>query len=133
MSRLRDAAPRGLAGIFTVAGVLHFLRPSFFDALMPRTIPARLHRPLAYGSGVAELACAYGLVRRARWASTASIALLLAVWPANLQMALDAGSGRNEGGMDSAAMAWGRMPFQLPLLWAARQAAPSRRTPAPVD
>ena len=126
MSRLRALAPRGLAGLFAAAGVLHFVWPSFFDPLMPRMLPARFHRPLIYGSGVAELACAYGLARRTRWASAASTALLLAVWPANLQMALDAGTGRNPGDMDSAAVAWGRMPMQLPLLWAARQAAPSR-------
>jgi len=123
MSRLRARAPLGLAGVFGVAGLLHFLRPAFFDALMPRLLPARLHRPLIYGSGAAELACAYGLVRRTRWAGTASTAVLLAVWPANLQMALDAGSGRNPGGMDSRWTAWGRMPLQLPMLWAARQAA----------
>ena len=117
-----------LAGVFAVAGVLHVVRPAFFDALMPRLVPARLHRPLVYVSGAAELACAVGLVRRARWAPGASTALLLAVWPANLQMALDAGSGRNEGAMDSAAVAWGRMPFQLPLLWAARQAARAQGT-----
>jgi uncharacterized membrane protein len=127
MSRLRAHAPQGLAGIFAVAGLLHFLRPSFFDPLMPRALPGRVHRPLIYGSGVAELACAYGLVRRTRWASAASTALLLAVWPANLQMALDAGSGRNPDGMDSPVVAWGRMPFQLPMLWAARQAAPGGR------
>ncbi len=79
--------------------------------------------------GLAELACAWGLARRARWASAASTALLLAVWPANLQMALDAGSGRHPGGGDSAAVAWGRMPLQLPLLWAARQAARSGAVP----
>jgi uncharacterized membrane protein len=128
MSRLRTRAPQGLAGIFAVAGTLHFLRPTFFDALMPRVLPARLHRPLIYGSGVAELACAYGLARRTRWASAASTALLLAVWPANLQMALDAGSGRHPDSMDSPAVAWGRMPLQLPLLWAARQAAPGRQS-----
>ncbi len=122
MSRLRTSAPRGLAGVFTLTGVLHFVRPSFFDPLMPRVVPARFHRPLIYASGVAELVCAAGLLRRTRWASTASTAVLLGVWPANLQMALDAGSGRNEGAMDSAAVAWGRMPLQLPLLWAARQA-----------
>jgi len=127
MPRVRARAPQGLAGILAVAGLLHFLRPAFFDPLMPRALPARLHRPLIYGSGVAELACAYGLARRTRWASAASTALLLAVWPANLQMALDAGSGRNSDGMDSRLAAWGRMPLQLPLLWAARQAAPDRR------
>jgi uncharacterized membrane protein len=127
MSRLRTAAPTALAGVLGVAGVLHVVRPSFFDDLMPRMLPARLHRPLIYASGAAELVCAVGLVRRARWASTASTALLLAVWPANLQMALDAGSGRHPGSMDSTAVAWGRMPLQLPLLWAARQARPTDR------
>ena len=122
MSRLRASAPTGLAAVFTLTGVLHFVRPAFFDPLMPRVVPARYHRPLIYLSGVAELVCAVGLVRRTRWASSASTAVLLGVWPANLQMALDAGSGRHEGAMDSAAVAWGRMPLQLPLLWAARQA-----------
>jgi len=54
-------------------------------------------------------------------AGPASTALLLAVWPANLQMALDAGTGRHPGGMDSPLVAWGRMPLQLPMLWAARE------------
>jgi uncharacterized membrane protein len=127
MSRLRSSAPTGLACIFALTGVLHFTRPSFFDPIMPRMVPSRFHRPLVYGSGVAELACAVGLIRRASWASSASTAVLLAVWPANLQMALDAGSGRHEGAMDSAAVAWGRMPFQLPMLWAARQARHTSR------
>jgi uncharacterized membrane protein len=133
MESIRAAAPRTLAGVFAVAGVLHLVRPSSFDALMPRILPARLHRPLVYASGVAELACATGLVRRARWAPTASTLLLVAVWPANLQMALDAGSGRNEGGMDSPVVAWGRMPLQLPMLWAARQAARAGRAPTPAS
>ena len=107
--------------------MLHTVRPTFFDPLMPRALPSRLHRPLVYASGAAEIVCAVGLVRRTRWASAASTALLLAVWPANLQMALDAGSGRHPGSMDSAAVAWSRMPLQLPLLWAARQARPTGR------
>lgn len=127
MSQLRSSAPTGLACIFAVAGVLHFARPSFFDPIMPRVVPSQLRRPLVYGSGVAELVCAVGLIRRKNWASTASTAVLLAVWPANLQMALDAGSGRHEGTMDSAAVAWGRMPLQLPMLWAARQARSASR------
>lgn len=122
MSRLRSIAPTVLAGVFTVSGVLHIVRPALFDQLMPRAVPGRFHRPLIYASGAAELACATGLFRRTRWASAASTAVLVGVWPANLQMALDAGSGRNEGAMDATAVAWGRMPLQLPLLWAARQA-----------
>lgn len=127
MSRLRSSAPTGLACIFALTGALHFARPSFFDPIMPRMVPSRLHRPLVYGSGVAELTCAVGLIRRKPWASAASTAVLLAVWPANLQMALDAGSGRHEGAMDSAAVAWVRLPLQLPMLWAARQARHASR------
>ena len=41
-------------------------------------------------AGVAELACAYGLLTRRRWAGPASAVLLLAVWPSNLQFALAA-------------------------------------------
>ena len=122
MSRIRAAAPTGLACLFTVTDVLHFVVPGSFEAIVPRVLPARIHRPAVYASGVVELACAVGLARRTRWASAASTALLLAVWPANLQMALDAGSGRLPGAMDAAAVAWGRMPLQLPMLWAARQA-----------
>ena len=112
----------GLACIFALTGVLHFARPAFFDPIMPRIVPDKLRRPLVYGSGVAELACAGGLIRRTTWASALSSIVLIAVWPANLQMALDAGSGRHNGPMDSAAVAWARMPLQLPMLWAARQA-----------
>jgi uncharacterized membrane protein len=49
---------------------------------------------------------------------------LAAVFPANLQMALDAGSGRHPGAMDNAALAWGRLPLQAVMIWAARQARP---------
>ena len=60
MNRLRSPAPTALAGIFGVAGVLHIVRPSLFDGLIPRMLPARLHRPLIYASGAAELVCAAG-------------------------------------------------------------------------
>jgi uncharacterized membrane protein len=127
MDRLRASAPVALACIFGVSGVLHIVRPSLFDALVPRVFPGRTHRPVIYASGAAELMCAAGLIRRRQWAPAASSALLVAVLPANLQMALDAGSGRHPGAMDSSLVAWGRIPLQLPLLWAARQARPTPR------
>ena len=92
---------------------------------MPRALPEASHRALIYVSGVAELVCAWGLVRRTRWASGASVAVLAAVFPANLQMALDTGSGRHPGAMDRADVAWGRLPLQLAMVWAARQARPA--------
>jgi uncharacterized membrane protein len=127
MTSPRRAAPALLATVFTASGIVHFVRPQFFEAIMPRLFPARSHRALIYASGAAELVCAVGLVRRTRWASAASTFLLLAVFPANVQMALDAGSGRNPGATDRADVAWGRLPLQLPMLWAARQASRPRQ------
>jgi uncharacterized membrane protein len=91
---------------------------------MPRAIPERHHKGVIYVSGLAELICAAGLFRRTRWAPPASVALLGAVFPANLQMALDAGSGRNPGAADKRIVAWGRLPLQIPMIWAALQARP---------
>jgi uncharacterized membrane protein len=124
MTRSRSGAPLALAGVFTASGIGHLVRPQFFESIMPRSIPARHHRALVYLSGIAELVCAAGLVRRTRWASAASTAVLVAVFPANVQMALDAGSGRHPGAMDTTAVAWGRLPLQLPMIWAAVQARP---------
>jgi uncharacterized membrane protein len=110
--------------MFTTSGVVHMVRPQAFTAIMPRAIPQQHHKNLIYLSGLVELGCAVGLVRRTRWAPSASIALLAAVFPANVQMALDSGSGRNPGPSDKPAVAWGRLPLQVPLVWAALQARP---------
>jgi uncharacterized membrane protein len=124
MSRLRRRAPELLAAAFTTSGIVHMVRPQVFAAIMPRAIPERHHTNLIYVSGLAELVCAFGLRRRARWAAPASVAVLAGVFPANLQMALDSGTGRNPGPSDSRAVAWGRLPLQLAMIWAALQARP---------
>jgi len=126
MSRLRNRAPLALAAAFATSGVVHLVRPQSFTAIMPRAIPEEHHTNLIHLSGLAELICAAGLVRRTRWASSASIAVLAAVFPANVQMALDAGSGRNPGASDNPAVAWGRLPLQIPMVWAAWQARRGR-------
>jgi uncharacterized membrane protein len=131
VDRLRRTAPLTLAAAFTASGVVHLIRPAFFESIMPRAIPERYHRPLVVASGLAELVCASGLIRRTAWSGPASTALLLGVFPANLQMALDAGTGRHPGAMDTAAVAWGRLPLQLPMIWAALQAG--RRAGRPED
>ncbi len=77
-----------------------------------------------WASGVAELGCALALlVRRSRsvggWACAA---LFVVVFPANVQMAVDALQG--EGG--SVAVALVRLPLQVPLvLWAVHVARPA--------
>ena len=111
--------PRGVAGAFALSGVVHLVRPQVFTPMVPRSLPAP--RALVVLSGVAELVCAAGLLGRARWAGDASTALLLAVWPANVVMARDAGSGRHPGPADSRLVTWVRVPLQPLLIWAARR------------
>ena len=131
MSTLRLRAPHVLAAMFASSGTVHLVRPQAFAAIMPRAIPGRHHRNLIYLSGLFELVCAVGLFRRAAWAAPASVAVLGAVFPANLQMALDAGSGRNPGAADKRLVAWGRLPLQISMVWAALQSRPHvQRTPS---
>ena len=105
-----------VATAFTVSGVVHLVRPQTFEVAMPPWVPK--HRELIVASGVAELACAAGLAvpstRRA--AGIASAALLVAVYPANVQMALDAQKGRNTG-YKIGTLA--RLPLQWPMIKAA--------------
>ena len=70
---------------------------------------------------------AAGLHRRAPWAGNLAALTLLAIWPANIQMALEAGKHKGPGAalMNNKALMWGRVPLQLPLIWAALQARPA--------
>ena len=85
----RDVA--GLAALLATSGVVHLVRPQVFEGIVPRVLPN--HRALVYVSGVAELLCAAGLLHPAtrRPAGYASAALLVAVFPANVQMSVDSG------------------------------------------
>ncbi|MGV1003592.1 MAG: hypothetical protein ACOYEV_02255 [Candidatus Nanopelagicales bacterium] len=122
-----NALPVGtkvVAGAFAVSGVIHLVRPRVFIPLVPRPLPR--HEAVIV-SGVAELVCAAGLLVRARWAPTASAALLLAVWPGNLQMALDL--QRSDRPAAAKVAGWARLPVQLPLIAAAWR-SPVRQGPA---
>lgn len=116
----------GLAALFTTSGAVHLVRPAVFLPLVPRWVPAR--RGAILVSGVAELLCAAGLAHpRTRGAAGwASAALLVGVFPGNVQMALDARRSR------STALRVGsvaRLPLQVPLVLAALRAArEGRRT-----
>jgi uncharacterized membrane protein len=107
-----------LAALLAGSGVLHLQRPAPFAAIVPRPLGDPL--PWVYGSGVTELACAAGLAatRTRRGAALATAALLVAVYPANVQMALTAlRSPRASGAYRAVTLA--RLPLQLPLiLWA---------------
>ena len=70
------------------AGLGHFLVPHAYAATIPAALPA--HLALVYASGVAEIAGGLGLVLPStrRLAAWGLVALLVAVFPANVSMAL---------------------------------------------
>ncbi len=110
-----------LVGTFLVSGVMHFVKPETFESIIPKSLPA--HRTLVYVSGAAELLCAAGLLvpKTRRVAGIASAALLVAVFPANLNMASKAGkklsddpNDHKKQGLLAASLA--RLPMQLPAI-----------------
>lgn len=94
---------------FVFAGVMHFVKPRMYEAIMPPWLPRR--RELVYASGVAEAVGGAGLMTPLREpAGWWLIATLVAVFPANLHMALHADDYRVAGGRRTLIA---RLPFQL--------------------
>ncbi len=117
---------RLLAVFFTAAGLLHFLRPQMYEEIVPDALPA--HHELVLASGAAEIAGAVLVVfpRTRRLGGLWLVATLIAVFPANVNMAL------NPDRYDSLAPAllWARLPLQGLLIWWVWRAT---RTPATQD
>lgn len=75
-----------LAALFVVAGALHFISTDSFVKIMPPYVP--YHRELVFLSGVFEIVLGVLLLipKSSRFAAWGSIALLIAVFPANIYM-----------------------------------------------
>jgi len=117
---------RLLAVFFAAAGTLHFVRPEMYEQIMPAYLPA--HYELVLASGAAEIAGAAGVVpaRTRRLAGFWLAATLIAVFPANVDMALH--PDRYPG--LSPALLWGRLALQpLAIWWALAATRPSRDAP----
>jgi len=103
---------------FAFAGLMHFLRPRMYERIVPPYLPA--NREIVYASGVAEIAGGLATMHPAtrRAGSAWSIATLVAVFPANVHMALNA--SRYEKGVPGGEPAlWARLPVQaLFIAWA---------------
>jgi uncharacterized membrane protein len=102
---------RILGVAFIGAGLLHFLRPRPYEAIMPPYLPA--HRELVMLSGAAEIAGGVTALfpathRFSRWWL---IALLVAVFPANVQMAINPGDIKGLPDIPGWAL-WARLPLQ---------------------
>lgn len=115
MTRLQKA----LAGFFGFMGTMHFVTPRSFEAIMPPQLPA--HREAVLVSGVAEMVGGAAVLspRTRRFARWWLLSLLLAVFPANVHMALNPEQIR---GLDLNRIPrwalWARLPLQpLAMLW----------------
>lgn len=86
MSRFRIFCRFALALTFVGVGLTHFLAPGSFLRIVPPYLPAP--RLLVYLSGAAEVAGGLGLLWPATrgWAAGGLVALLVAVFPANVYM-----------------------------------------------
>ena len=108
-----------LGATFLATGVLHFLRPRMYEAIMPRYLPA--HRELVYASGVAEVAGGAGVLfgRTRKGAAWWLIATLVAIFPANVEMAVNADRFKRF----PEPLLWARLPLQGALIaWVWRAA-----------
>ncbi len=103
-----------LAAFLLGAGIMHFVNPSFFDAIVPPWVPGS-ERAATHASGVAEVLVGVGIVfaRTRRLALWSAAALFVAVYPANLYMAWD----WRDRELSERLVAYGRLPLQIPLVW----------------
>ena len=110
MNRLRLVFRWLAALFFVVAGANHFRQPEIYLGMMPPALP--WPEALNYISGAAEILGGLGLllVCTRRLAAWGLLALLVAVFPANLHVALQ---GKMPGLDVSPLTLWLRLPFQF--------------------
>jgi uncharacterized membrane protein len=107
---------RALLAIAMIAiGIAHFADPEPFVRIVPKALPSPLG--LVYVSGLFEILGGAGLLveRTRRFAGLGLIALYLAVFPANINMA--ANDIQPAGHAIPVALLWLRLPFQALLIW----------------
>jgi uncharacterized membrane protein len=110
--------------LFALAGANHFAHTDFYVTIMPPYLP--WHLALVYVSGACEVAFGIALLfrRTERLAAWGMIALIVAVTPANVHMAIHAELYPQY----SSTGLWVRLPLQIVLLaWAYWYAQPGRR------
>ena len=112
---------RLLAGFFAPAGTMHFVRAREYEAIMPPYLPA--HREAVRVSGVAEIAGGLAMIPLATrpFARWWLLALLVAVFPANVHMALKPEDVAQRGVAADRIprwLLWARLPLQpLMMIW----------------
>ncbi|SIR64789.1 Uncharacterized membrane protein [Haladaptatus litoreus] len=122
LGRLKRPLLYVMSLVYVVAGVLHFVAPKVYTRIIPPQFPRPVF--LVYLSGLAEIVLGIGVLfqRTRRQSAWGLIALLVAVFPANVHMArneiLPDGVPDWASGIARVAL-WVRLPFQVVLiLWA---------------
>ncbi|MRJ76930.1 hypothetical protein GEV29_10305 [Aeromicrobium sp. SMF47] len=113
-----------MAGAFVGIGILHFVRPRPFERIVPKPLPAK--KQLVLASGAAEIALGAMMLNPGtrRLGGLGAVGLLAAVFPANVQMTLDAvRSKRTPTWFTIGTIA--RLPLQAPMIRIALKAARS--------
>lgn len=125
-----DRSARAVGAFFAGAGVMHFVRPDFFEAIVPRWFPSpKLANQV---SGAAEIILGVGMMpRRTRpLAARGLLVLTAAVYPANIDMAIndvvvkpddDGHMERVEGVKAARPQNLIRLPLQFVMAWAIRR------------
>jgi uncharacterized membrane protein len=99
--------------LYIAAGANHFIHPASYIEIMPHWVP--LHKEMVFVSGACEVLFALLLIfpRTRRIAACCIIALLIAVFPANIQMMLNYLHEHNPALWLSIL----RLPLQVLLIW----------------
>jgi uncharacterized membrane protein len=99
--------------LYLAAGIYHFVNPRMYIKIMPAWLP--LHLQLVYASGAAEILLGILLIPESTrvLAAWGIIALLVAVFPANVQMMLNYFRTANPARWIMLA----RLPLQGVLIW----------------
>jgi uncharacterized membrane protein len=122
LARLKQPLLYVMGIFYVVAGVMHFIVPKVYARIVPPKLPQPL--TLVYLSGIAEIVLGIGvLIRRTRRQSAwGLIALLLAVFPANVYMATNdivPDAVPDWAGAITRLAMWARLPLQgVLILWA---------------
>ena len=104
-----------MATVYVVAGIMHFMKPAPYLRMVETYLPAPL--AMVYISGIAEILCGIGLMipRTRRIAAFALILLLIAIFPANIYMAV----AHDRWPDIPVWVLYARLPLQLLLIWLA--------------
>ena len=102
------------AAFWTIAGSLHFLRPRFYEAIVPPPLQGH-RREIVLASGAAEVVGGLAIVPRSsrRLARAWLLTVLVAVYPANLYMAFAPQRFR----AIPRGLLWARLPLQGVFAW----------------